>query len=301
MLDRLPKDIIIKLIHYVEAEYKKKYFKTKTLFEMVYHVYDDSLEFYICCHDECSEFCFTYSINEWRPNLFLRVVTSQNVRIDKLLLDENEDSCPLEKKDFYSSCGFLCASDYRWSCNKHWKDYVIEKDQMFTCPPERLKCEKVTYSDNIYLILNQYPDGKINLNKLSKDVLLKAICEGENDWQRKYVGMKKLFDSLNKLGGSQLKHYKCVYKSCNEQCFVFDKEEGELSIVTSHHSRDSTQVTYSIRHWNGESFDSRRVNFFDRYGVLCEACPKWSCANHWRQNVDINNARDHLNCNACDN
>lgn len=300
MLERLPKDILIKIINYVGTEYKKKYFQTKNLFELVYKVNGISLDFYKCFHDKCNEFCFIDSIFYQDK---LRIITSQNVQVD---MSMNVDS---ERLTCGTDHGFLCAKNDHWVCANHSKNYQLDykscpliawcseyiqnKNVDYRCC-HNVKHFKLTYMDCESQILDKYlMPADVNdqiLYNLPKDILIKLIAHVEEDYKKKYLTMNKLLELLSKLGGNRLKNYTCEYSSCNEICYIYNKsrddpESGENLIVTTQ-TKEVDEVGYIAFQEDGEINDPDSDEHYNSYGIICLACDKWFCSNHWQKNID---------------
>jgi hypothetical protein len=286
MLDKLPKDILIKLISNIGDEYSNKYLETRNLFELVNNVNGFSLGFYKCCDKSCREFCF---VDPVYCKDKLRIITSENTKVVKMS-DGDHHSTALDincEKYNFMFCGY-CD---KWACSKHWKDCARKNNWRCDLILQRRGSEP---NPKIFVEIPTF-----SLNNLTKDILIKLIPDVENYYKNKYLEMKKLFEKLCQLGKHRLENHKCQQDSCKEICYIYDKtrddpESGEDLIATSQ-TKEADELNYILindgelydQENDGELYDQENDDYFNSYGIFCGSCRKWFCANHWKESIDI--------------
>lgn len=142
MLQKLPKDILIKLIGYIEDDYKKKYFETKMLLDMMNTCCDYRVKKHYCSVESCPEFCYTHDTNiegdsdDNGPDQVILVASSSPldfIGIDHILIKPPFQDSDILDENVCNKYGTFCYySCERWYCKSHWKDNSIAEQDVLS-------------------------------------------------------------------------------------------------------------------------------------------------------------------------
>lgn len=307
MFDKLPKDIIIKIISYVEDELKEKILQINMATKTVHKAFGFCSVEYFKCHDHsCDDFCFAYKLHceddirfITSHNIEERIHIGQGLGLNKHLHLSTSEYTKLNK------CGIICVKCDKWVCPKHYKDYIklVDEDVHYTCN-QKLRIKSKPKIKNKYkcpLPLTQFILADKKYYKWPKENLIIKIPTIEKDYVSKYLEIKNVLGLLCKLAGDRLQYYKCEhYKPCSKYCYIFDENiddphSGQILITTSNGSRN-VLGDVSIDLESDEDEEDYNPDF-ENYGKMCNKCQKWICPQHWEDNFDDKRKdRKHLFC-----
>lgn len=129
MLNKLPKELLIKLISHIEDDLNQKYSSLSKSFQMLINLIGPHrFEQRTCNHNNCKEYCFIYSTScgcDCEGDIDY-ISTSQNIEtgeLGEILIDDGNDYDP-KSNDHFHQYGVACNTCRAWFCTNHWLDHV---------------------------------------------------------------------------------------------------------------------------------------------------------------------------------
>lgn len=132
LFQKLPKDIIIKMIPLIEDQHKRENDElNRSLLMLKNLIGRHHFEERKCNHDNCKEYCFIYSkkcgCNCEGDTTYIS--TSQNIESDEYYVSADHtygnDYDP-HSNDHFEQYGFACDDCSTWYCTNHWLKNVIQ-------------------------------------------------------------------------------------------------------------------------------------------------------------------------------
>ena len=156
MLHKLPRDILLKLISYIEHDYKEKYLeatKSSKSFDMITKLLHCHLEKRKCFNDFCNDFCYIHRLTMCGcdQNDSDYIINSQNMECGELIninLRDDGELYDIESDELYDHHGIACPLCELWYCPNHWKEGIltVSKRQHFQTYSKTYFCKHCDFN-----------------------------------------------------------------------------------------------------------------------------------------------------------